>query len=383
EGIVAIQGLFLDKHLRDVSTRYDFDSLRLGVQPFNADFRGFLFQDAPLGVRLFGTRANNRYQYNIGWFRRFDKDATTGLNDIVQRGLAALRDDDFIVVNVYAQDTPVKGFTSQAVLALNRNTEGDELRYDDHGIIQRPASLGREAGSDYTVGYIGANGDGHFGRWNLTFAAYGAFGRIDQGVFSGRRERIRAGMAAFELSRDFSWLRVRVSGLYASGDRHPFDDRANGFDAVNENPLFAGADTSFWIRQPVPLIGGGRVTLSTRNGLLNSLRASKEYGQSNFSNPGTTLIGVGVDADLTPQLRLSANIQQLGFADTAVLEVARAQAGIARSIGTDVSLAGTWRPFAQQNIVLRVSAATLRPSRGFKQLFEAERGYSVLANLVL
>ncbi len=46
---VGIQGLFLDKHLRNVSDRYDFDSLRIGIQPITADFRGFLFRTVRLG----------------------------------------------------------------------------------------------------------------------------------------------------------------------------------------------------------------------------------------------------------------------------------------------------------------------------------------------
>src|SRR5258706_7436981 len=47
DGIVAIQELFADIHLRNVSDNYDFDSLRLGIQPFTADFRGLLYIDQP------------------------------------------------------------------------------------------------------------------------------------------------------------------------------------------------------------------------------------------------------------------------------------------------------------------------------------------------
>ena len=75
-----------------------------------------------------------------------------------------------------------------------------------------------------------------------------------------------------ELSREYSWARARLSLAYATGDKDPFDDKAEGFDAIFENPQFAGADTSFYIRQPIPLIGGGRVALSGRNAFLNSLR---------------------------------------------------------------------------------------------------------------
>ena len=157
---------------------------------------------------------------------------------------------------------------------------------------------------------------------------------------------------------------------------------AEGYDAIFENPLLAGADTSFWIRQPVPLIGGGRVVLSGRNGLLNSLRSSKEFGQSNFTNPGLVLAGLGADLDLTPTLRASVNANGLWFADTTVLEAARMQAGIDREIGLDLSVALTWRPLASQNIVLRLSAAALVPGKGFKDLYGKETPYSILGNLV-
>ena len=81
---VGIQAAFVDKHLRNVSDNYDFDSFRVGIQPFSSDFRGFLFQDNQLGVRLFGTRDNNRWQYNLAWFRRLEKDTNSGLNDVGQ-----------------------------------------------------------------------------------------------------------------------------------------------------------------------------------------------------------------------------------------------------------------------------------------------------------
>ncbi len=382
DNAVGLQALFIDKHLRNVSDRYDFDSFRVGIQPFITDFRGFLFQDSPLGVRLFGTRANNRYQYNIGAFRRIEKDANSGLNNVFEGG-QVLRDDDVYVANLYVQDFPVLGFTSQVIALYNRNREGDDNFLDSNGTIQRPSSLGLSRGSDYDVTYVGYNGDGHFGRWNLTTSLYGAVGTADRGAFVERSQDIRAGFLAAELSRDYSWMRVRASVAYATADDDPFDGRATGFDAVFENPQFAGADTSFYIHQSIPLVGGGKVALSGRNAFLNSLRPSKEFGQSNFVNPGLMLAGVGTDLDLTPTLRISGNFNYLAFADTAVLRVARAQPSIDRAIGLDASLALTWRPMAIQNVVARLSVAGLVPGSGYKDLFGDEFAYSVLGNLVL
>jgi hypothetical protein len=383
EGVIGVQALFIDKHLRNVSERYDFDSLRVGIQPFTSDFRGFVFSDSAPGVRLFGTRANNRYQYNLAWFRRLEKDANSGLNNLLELTDDAFRDDDVLVANLYAQDFPALGFTTQATVLYNRNREGDEIRYDDNGFIQRPASLGSERGRDYDVTYVGLNGDGHVGHWNLSASVYGVFGDSTRGTFSETEQEIAAWFAAAELSRDFDWIRARASILYQSADDDPFDDQSSGFDAIFENPLFAGADTSFWIRQPVPLIGGGRVILSGRNGLLASLRSSKEFGQSNFENPGLVLAGLGADFDLTPTMRMSVNASQLYFGDTAVLEVARSQGDIERDIGLDLSLALTWRPLAIPNLVFRLSAAALLPGDGYEQLYGDEMAYSVLGNVVL
>ena len=378
---LGVQEAFVDIHLRDVSPRYDFDSVRLGIQPFNADFRGFLFQDEQFGVRLFGTRANNVFQYNLAWFRRIEKDTNSGLNDIGE----GLRADDVFAANLYWQDFPVLGFFTQATVVHNRNREGDEAaHYNTNDFIERPASIGLEQPRNYDVTYLGLSGDGHFGRLNFTGSLYYAFGDQDRGVFLDHPTDIRAGFAAGEFSMDFDWTRVRLSALYASGDEDPFDDVSNGFDAIFENPLFAGADTSFWIRQPVPLIGGGRVGLSGRNGVLNSLRSSKEEGQSNFDNPGTILLGIGTDHDLTPQWRVSTNLNQLWFDETAVVEVARNQADIDNAIGTDVSVAAIYRPLFSQNIILRASAAALIPGDGYEALYGSdETPYSVLFNLLL
>jgi len=381
DGHVAVQEAFVEKHLRDVSARYDFDAVRVGIQPFTADFRGFLFNDVPAGVRLFGTRDNNRWQYNLGYFRRLEKDTNSGLNDLGR----PLRRDDLLVANLYRQDFPREGFTSQGTLVLESNREGGERYYDTNGFLVRPAAIGDERGHDYRVAYLGYNGDGHFGRWNLTASAYAAIGHAERDPLAQRPQQIRAGFAAAELSRDFSWVRLRLSGLVQSGDRNPFDGKATGFDAILENPQFAGADTSFWIRQAVPLIGGGGVALSGRNGVLASLRSSKDQGQANFVNPGLVLLGMGADVDLLPQLRLVGNLSHLAFVDTEVLGVLRNQSPPSREIGWDVSAALQWRPFMSQNIILNASAAALLPGKGLKALYdEGQRGpqYSVLFNLV-
>jgi hypothetical protein len=392
DSFIGLQEAFVDYHLRNVSEKFDFDSVRVGIQPFSSDFRGFLFQDHQLGVRLFGDRDNNRWQYNLAYFRRLEKDTNSGLNDVGSRP----RKDDIFIANLYRQDLPVSGFTSQITYLRNNNREGSTPHFDSNGFLVRPSQIGDGRGYNYDVNYLGYNGDGHFGRFNLTASTYWAFGHLDHNQFSGLQnsgQDISAYFAAIEPSVDFDWIRLRFSGLFASGDSNPQQGRAAGFDAIAENPQFAGADTSYWIRQSIPFIGGGGVALNTGNGVLADLRASKGEGQSNFINPGIGLLGVGSDFDILPQLRVSTNFNYLRFADTASLEFLRNQAHIPTSIGYDLSLAITYRPLLSQNVIFRLSGAALLPGDGMKALFNTAGGetlfsggnflYSVLANVIL
>ncbi len=382
---LGVQEAFVDYHFSQFDNdRFDFISIRAGIQPFQSDFRGFLFNDQQLGVRLFGSRDNNRFQFNLGAFWRLEKDTNSGLNAILRKP----RDDFVFVANAYRQDFLIPALTSQITVVYNMNREANDIQIDTNGFPVRPALLGTLRGREYDVVYLGYNMDGRVGRVNLTGSFYWALGEDRNSFFTDRPANINAQFAAVEASYDRNWMRFRLSGAYASGDSDPYDDTEGGFDAIFENPVFAGADTSYWIRQTIPFAGGGRaVAVNGRNGILNSLRSSKEQGQSNFNNPGLMLLGIGADFDLTPQLRLSANANHLWFENTATLQVLRNEGSIPRDIGFDLSAAAIWRPKATQNLVFRLSAATLRAGDGFRDLFTARGGgrefVSVLANVVL
>jgi hypothetical protein len=99
------------------------------------------------------------------------------------------------------------------------------------------------------------------------------------------------------------------------------------------------------------------------------------------------LLGMGADFDLTPQFRLSANANHLWFEDTATLQALRNEGSIPKEIGFDLSAAAIWRPKANQNLVFRLSAATLLAGDGFQDLFDSRGGgqefVSILGNVVL
>lgn len=385
DDFLGVQEAFVDYHFGQFDNdRFDFISIRAGIQPFQSDFRGFLFNDQQLGVRLFGSRDNNRFQFNLGAFWRLEKDTNSGLNDVTQ----SPRDDFVFVANAYRQDFLIPALTSQITVVYNRNRESDDIEIDDNGFPVRPALLGTLRGREYDAFYLGYNVDGRIGRVNLTGSFYWALGEDRNSFLTDRPADINAQFAALEASYDRDWMRFRLSAAYASGDSDPYDDTEGGFDAIFENPVFAGADTSYWIRQTIPFAGGGRViSVNGRNGLLNSLRSSKEQGQSNFNNPGLMLLGMGADFDLTPEFRLTANANHLWFENTAVLEVLRNEGSIPKEIGFDLSASAIWRPKANQNLVFRLSAATLLAGDGFRDLFTSRGGgkefVSILANVVL
>lgn len=385
DAFIGLQEAFVDYHIGKYdSKRYDFISVRAGIQPMQSDFRGFLFNDNQLGIRLFGNRDNNRFQFNLAAFWRLEKETNSGLNDVSQ----SPRKDFVLMANLYRQDFPVVGLTSQVSVTYNMNRERDDVHIDTNGFPVRPALLGDLRGREYDVVYLGYAADGRIGRINLTGQVYAALGKDRNNFLTSQPANIKAFMAAAELSYDIDWTRIRLSGLWASGDKDPYDKTEGGFDAIFENPQFAGADTSYWIRQTIPFAGGGRaISINGRNGILNSLRSSKEQGQSNFTNPGTILVGLGTDFDLTPNLRVSTNVNHLWFENTKVLQVLRNEGSIPRDIGFDASVSAIWRPQASQNLVFRLSGAVLEPGRGFDNLFsqqgKASRFYSVLANATL
>jgi hypothetical protein len=223
---------------------------------------------------------------------------------------------------------------------------------------------------DVTVGYLGWAGDGHIGRYNITHQYYWAFGRDSNNPLANQHVDISAHFAAVELSYDRDWARFRTSFLYSSGDHDLNNSHATGFDAILDNPNFAGGQFSFWQRQQIPLFG---VNLVQRGSLIPDLRSSKLQGQSNFVNPGLLLFNLGFDMDLTPTLKMINNVNFLWFDDTNVLEEFVFQRNIDRSIGTDISMGFQYRPLASNNIIATFGVSTLIPGTGFKQLYNQFR----------
>ncbi|MCA1593999.1 MAG: carboxypeptidase-like regulatory domain-containing protein [Acidobacteria bacterium] len=356
----SLEEAFAEVKLEDVNANYDFISLRAGIQPFVSDFRGFIYTDNNLGVRVFGGFGNNRYQFNLAYFAQLEKDTNSGLNRFRRRR------QNVYVANIFRQDFLAKGYTGQLSFHFNDDRRGVE--FDRNGFQVRPAVIGDARPHSIKVGYLGFSGDGHVGRLNLSNSYYFALGSDSRNPVAGRSTRVRSHMAAVEASVDKDFMRLRGSFFFASGDRNPTDGKATGFDSILDDPNFAGGQFSFWNRVGIPL-AGTNVGLVQPLSLLPSLRSSKIQGQANFVNPGILIYNAGFDIEVTQRVKAVFNFNHLRFHRTEPLEYVLFQNHIRHDIGQDFSLGIAYRPLLINNVTLTFGASTLSPGRGFRDIY--------------
>ena len=357
----ALQEAFLEIHLADLTNTYDFLSMRVGIQPFVSDFRGFIFADSNLGLRFFGNADDNRIQYNLVGFDMLEKDTFSDLNTFEQR------DQYVFIANLYKQDFLFPGYTSQ--WSVQTNLDNGKNHYDRLDTQTRPELLGNPVPHDVHAYYFGWTGDGHIGRLNVTNALYQAWGTDDYNGLANRKVTINAQMAAAELSYDFDWIRVKLSGFYGSGDHDPTGGTGSGFDTIDDDPSFIGGPFSWYAHQGFNLAGTA-VNLKQRDSLVLDLRSSKSEGQSNFVNPGVAILGIGTDSDLTPKLRLFANINYIWIpADEAIKLALQTNKGD-NQLGLDCSIGFKFRPLLTDNIIISAGVGFFFPSEGYKDIYE-------------
>ena len=354
----ALEEWFVEKKLADLSPNYDFLSIRVGSQPFTSDFRGFLFSDTNRAVRLFGTLASNRDQFNVAFFSQQEKDTNSGLNTFDDRG------QQVVIANYYHQDFIWPGYTIQGSVTYDRDQAS--FHFNKNSFLVRPDPVGIFQPHQVDAVYLGFAGDGHINRFNISHQYYLALGRDSNNPLANQAQDIIAHFAAVELSYDRDWARFRTSFLYSSGDGNINNKHATGFDSIMDNPNFAGGDFSFWQRQAIPLFG---VNLVNRESLLPDLRSDKAEGQANFVNPGLFLFNIGVDFDLTPKLRMINNVNFLWFDKTNVLEQFLFQDRIDRFIGVDLSTGLEYRPLLSSNVIVRFGLSMLIPGQGFQDIY--------------
>lgn len=345
---LAVEEAFVEKRLAVVSPNFDFVSLRVGMQNFNSDFRGFLFADNQLGARLFGTLHSQRDTFNVAVFSMRQRDEVSQLHSFDDR-----RQTVFLA-NWFRQDFVTGGYTALFNFAFN----------NDRGrVIGDRATL--------NVAYAGFHGDGKWGKLNVNHALYWAFGRDEFNRLAGRSQSVNAQMAAFEGAVDKDWVRWRGSFFFASGDGDATDGRATGFDMIQDNPNFAGGPFQFWTQQTTA-VGGAVGLLKNKFSLLPNLR-NKFNDRSNFVNPGLLMWNFGADLRVTPKLKVVTNLSYLRFARAGLLQQITGDPGLEAGIGTDLSVGAKFRPFENENLFLVTGAAVLFPHGGYARMIGSTR----------
>jgi len=356
----SLQEAFAEIHLRDLSNNYDFVSLRIGMQPFVSDFRGFIFNDTNLGIRIFGNYDNNRWQYNLAAFDMREKDTYSDLNEFDPRK------QQVYVANIFRQDLIWKGYTGE--LSFLADFDNTSRHYDKNGFITRPAPIGTVADHYVQAYYLGWTGDGHIGWLNIDHAFYQVLGEDGLNGIAGQRVDINAQMAALELSIDKDWQRHKLSIFYASGDSNPKGDTATGFDTVFDRPFFIGGPFSFFSHQGFNLAGTA-VNFKQRDSLVIDFRTSKSEGQANFVNPGTLIFGYGFDADILPKLKSFINVNYIRTVTTETTELVLFTNHASNDFALDCSIGFEYRPLLTNNIIITAGSGFLIPRWGYKDIY--------------
>ena len=143
-----------------------------------------------------------------------EKDTNTQLNNHGE----ALRDDWVFPANLYWQDFPTRGHTSQFALVHNVNREKGDVKFDDNGFIARPASLFQERfARDYDVTYSATTATATSAAGICPRALLGRR-RADQRSLPRREDEINAQFAAFDCRRTVtgSGIASRLCGRAAT-----------------------------------------------------------------------------------------------------------------------------------------------------------------------
>ncbi len=358
----ALQDGFVDVQLGILSDYYDQMNLRVGRQAFNADFRGFLFNDANDAVRFFGNAQENRIQYNAYAFYLTQKDPVTQLNEFNPRR------EEVYGANVFWQD-PGDLFGSGRLLGLT--VEANVLYNHDHSDPNR----------EVDDVYLELAMDGRIGRFNIDAAFIQEFGHDTNNPVSKQVQNINAQMAALEVVYPMDWFFPKVSVLFASGDRDVKSRTATGFDGVFDNPNFAGAGFSYFQREALNV--GAKAQLKNNFTFYPSFR-NKFAKASNSVNPGLLLLNTGWDARLSSRMDLQMNFNYSEMIDASSAELASGIKNVNRELGFEANLGFAVKPLVIDTFTFTLGASAFIPGEGMKDLVQSSNTlYTLFSDITL
>lgn len=343
---------FGEVKLFEIGRTFDATSARLGLQVFNSDFFGLIYNDVQPGGRILSELARNRFKVNLAVFDRLNKEKLSGLNEFERRehqvGVASVQWDDFLV--------PGLNLLPSVVVSFDENPAGALRAY-----------------------YVGVAMNGRLDRFNVSGALYAVTGDTARNTPDGTRQDIGAGMAFAQVAYPLAFVTPRLAVAYATGDGDPTDGDATGFDSVFDNVAFGGGQFSYLFGEKIQL---GATTVLRGNSVLPSLRGANATSQ--YVNPGVLAVNSGLDVAVTPKTTLEANVNAVWFDDTATLELLTRRRAVSRYIGVEFNTGLAYRPFLNEQVILFAGGGVLVPGQGIKDLYgDREPGYKILVRAVL
>jgi hypothetical protein len=352
----TMQEAFGELKLFEIGDTFDATSARVGLQGFNSDFFGLIYNDVQPGARVFSEIARNQYKVNVAFFDRLNKEKLAGLNEFKTRehrvGVLSLQWDDFVL----------PGFN---ILP--------------NFVISNDEAPGVAAGGTLTSYYFGLATNGRIDRFNVNSAFYWVTGRTAHNTPNGRSQDINAGMAFAQVAYPINFLQPRFAVAYATGDRDVTDNSANGFDAVFDNTAFAGGQFSYLFGEKIQL---GATTVLRGNSVFPSLRGANATAQ--HVNPGVFAINPGIDMALTPKTIFEANYAYVRFNHTEPLRAAAGGRNVSNEVGHEFNAGVTWRPLLNEQVIVFAGGAVFLPGQGIKDTFgNDDPVYKTVLRLVL
>ena len=356
---ITMQEAFGELKLFEVGENFDATSARVGLQGFNSDFFGLIYNDVQPGIRIFSELERNQFKVNAAVFDRLNKEKLSALNELDKRrdhqvGILSLQWDDFIF----------PGFNILPNIVVNHDGA---------------PGVANGQGGELNAVYVGLSTNGRIERFNINSAFYWVGGTTARNTPNRLNQEISAGMAFVQVAYPINYMNPRFALAYATGDSNPNDKKARGFDSVFDNTAFAGGQFSYLFGEKIQL---GNTTVLRGNSIFPSLRGANATSQ--FVNPGVLALNPGIDMVLTPKLLFEANYAYARFDDTSSLTALAAGRRVAHEIGHELNAGFTYRPLLNEQVILFAGGAVLFPGRGIKDTFgNDDPVYKTIVRLIL
>jgi len=298
--------------------------VRLGIQQFNSDHAGLVYNDSDRGVVLHGTAG--AVGVNLAYFAKTFDDAVSQLN--TENG----RPWHVIIANL---EVPL----------------GDGEAVKLQMIPSFHYSIDRTGMTDTDVGYLGVSTAGMVHGLQVIGAGYWAFGEQTGGMVNPAEQTVEAFQVLVDVGVPLMEGKVfpHLGFFMASGDDDPLDRRARGFDAIYDR-VSAWGYNHFIIKNRINL---GPGSLARANSGLFTFRDFDE--PANFVNPGIVAFNAGLTTKWTDTFVTDFNVGPAFLPHSDVPELVLGR-NMGQEVGWALNVNATWDVAPNVQVVGGVAA---------------------------